>query len=53
MKVILRSNIGEKKLLGIVPFDVAELPNARKQEVQHFKKSLIETPNNLTGSISY
>ena len=53
MKVILRANSGDKKLLGIVGFDVAELPNARNHTNQHFKKPLTETPNNLTGSIYY
>ena len=53
MKVIVRANSGDKKLIGIVPFDVAELANSSKHTAQHFKRPLLDTPDNFTGSISY
>lgn len=53
MKIILKTDNDEKKLLGIVPFDVAEFANEENTKTIKVKKELEQTPANLKGYIAY
>ena len=53
MKIILKTDNDEKKLLGVVPFDVAEYANEPNTKTFKVKKELEQTPSNLKGYIAF
>ena len=49
----MKSNKGEKKLLGVANFDVANYANDRSKKSFKEKLDLTETPKSLEGKISF